>query len=165
MISKILTLFVLGTLACPAQTAAKPPAAAAGAAKSAPKAAAAKGSTTAEAAIRAVLERQETDWNRGDTEGFLLGYDADTTFVGDKVTKGLDELRVRYQSHYPTRASMGHLTFSDLEVHMLGPEYAYVIGHWRLERKAEDGGETSGMYTRLFKHTPRGWKIIVDHTS
>jgi uncharacterized protein (TIGR02246 family) len=165
MISKILTLFVLGTLACRAQTAAKPPAAASGAAKSAPKAAAAKGSTTAEAAIRAVLERQQTDWNRGDTEGFLLGYDTDTIFVGDKVTKGLDELRVRYQSHYPTRASMGHLTFSDLEVHMLGPEYAYVIGHWRLERKAEDGGETGGMYTRLFKHTPRGWKIIVDHTS
>jgi|SRR5580700_10182699 uncharacterized protein (TIGR02246 family) len=165
MISNILTLFVLGTLGCAAQTAAKPPAAAAGTAKSAPKAAAAKASPTAEAAIRAVLERQQTDWNRGDTEGFLLGYDTDTTFVGEKITKGLEELRVRYQSHYPTRGSMGHLTFSDLDVHMLGADYAYVIGHWRLERKAEDGGETGGVYTLLFKHTPRGWKIIVDHTS
>ena len=126
---------------------------------------AAKGSPTAEAAIRAVLERQQMDWNRGDTEGFLLGYDKDTIFVGDKMTRGLEELRVRYQSHYPTRGSMGHLTFSDLEVHMLGPEYAYVIGHWRLERKAEDGGDTGGVFTLLFKHTARGWKIIVDHTS
>jgi uncharacterized protein (TIGR02246 family) len=165
MISNILTLFVLGTLGCAAQTAAKPPAAAAGTAKSAPKTTAAKAAPTAEAAIRAVLERQQTDWNRGDTEGFLLGYDTDTTFVGEKITKGLEELRVRYQSHYPTRGSMGHLTFSDLDVHMLGADYAYVIGHWRLERKAEDGGETGGVYTLLFKHTPRGWKIIVDHTS
>jgi uncharacterized protein (TIGR02246 family) len=124
-----------------------------------------KASPTAEAAIRAVIERQQMDWNRGDTEGFLLGYDAETTFVGEKITKGLEELRVRYQSHYPTRASMGHLTFSDVEVHMLGAEYAYVIGRWRLERKAEDGGDTGGVYTLLFKHTPRGWKIMVDHTS
>jgi uncharacterized protein (TIGR02246 family) len=160
MISKILTLFVLGTFACVAQTAAKAPATA----KSGPKAAA-KGSTTGEAAIRAVMERQETDWNRGDTEGYLLGYDTETIYVGEKMTKGLEELRVRYQSHYPTRGSMGHLTFSDVDVHMLGPEYAYVIGHWRLERKAEDGGDTGGVFTRLFKHTQRGWKIIVDHTS
>ena len=164
MISKILTLFVLETLACVAQTPAKPPAAAPAAAKSAPKPAV-KAAPGAEAAIRAVLERQQTDWNRGDTDGYLLGYDTDTIFVADKVTKGLEELRVRYQSHYPTRGSMGHLTFSDLEVRMLGVDYAYVIGHWRLDRKAEDGGDTGGLYTLLFKHTARGWKIIVDHTS
>lgn len=126
---------------------------------------AAKGPATPEGAIRAVLERQQIDWNRGDTEGFLLGYDANATFVGEKITKGLEELRVRYQSHYPTRASMGRLTFSDIEVRMLGAEYAYVIGRWRLERTAEGGGDTQGVYTMLFKRTPRGWKILVDHTS
>src|SRR5271154_2737098 len=136
MISNILTLFVLGTLACAAQTTAKAPAAAPAAEKSAPKSAA-KAAPGADAAIRAVLERQQTDWNRGDTDGYLLGYDTETIFVGDKVTKGLDALRVRYQSHYPTRGSMGHLTFSDLDVRMLGVEYAYVIGHWRLDRKPE----------------------------
>jgi ketosteroid isomerase-like protein len=156
MISKILTLFVLGSLGCVAQTVAKSTAPA----KTAPKPA-----PTADAAIRAVLERQELDWNRGDTDGYLLGYDKDTTYVGEKMTKGLEELRVRYQSHYPTRGSMGHLTFSDLEVKMLGAEYAYVIGHWRLDRKPEDGGDTGGMFTRLFRHTARGWKIVVDHTS
>jgi len=147
MIPKILTLFVLGTLAGFGQNAGT------------------KRPVTPEAAIRAVLERQQTDWNRGDTEGFLLGYDKDTVFVGDKISKGLEELRVRYQSHYPTRASMGRLTFSDVEVHMIGADHAYVIGRWRLERMAEDGGDTGGVYTLLFKRTPRGWKIIVDHTS
>jgi uncharacterized protein (TIGR02246 family) len=118
-----------------------------------------------EAQIRAVLTRQQAAWNRGDTESFLTGYAADTTFVGDKITRGLTELRVRYQTHYPTIASMGRLTFSDLEVHMLGADYAYVIGRWRLARTAEAGGDTGGVYTLVFRKSDKGWKIIVDHTS
>ena len=85
-------------------------------------------------------------------------------FVGDKITRGIEELRVRYQSHYPTRASMGKLTFSDVEVHMIGLNDAYVIGRFRLQRDADGGGDTQGVYTLLFKRTPKGWKIVVDHT-
>jgi uncharacterized protein (TIGR02246 family) len=118
-----------------------------------------------ESDIRALLERQAIDWNRGDTEGFLLGYAPDTVVVGEKITRGLEEVRVRYQTHYPTRASMGHLTFSDIEVHMIGLDHAYVIGRWRLERTAEAGGDDGGVYTLLFKRTPKGWKIILDHRS
>jgi len=155
MISKILTLFAFAALGAIAQTTAKSP----------PAKPASKAIPAPDAAIRAVLDRQQTDWNRGDTEGFLLGYDQNAVFVSDKITKGLDELRVRYQSHYPTRASMGKLTFSDLDIHMLSAEYAYVIGAWRIERKPEDGGDTGGTFTLLFRHTARGWKIMVDHTS
>lgn len=118
-----------------------------------------------ESAIKAVLYKQQAAWNRGDTETFLQGYDAKTIFVGEKITRGLDEVRVRYQTRYPTVASMGHLTFSDLEVHMLGVDHAYVIGHWRLERKADAGGEAGGVYTLLFSRTPAGWKIVLDHTT
>lgn len=142
MISKLLASFAVVTV-CAAQT--KP--------------------AGAEAQIRAVLNRQMVDWNRGDTEGFLLGYDAKAIFVGDKITRGLDEVRVRYQTHYPTRASMGKLTFSDVEVHMIDPTHAYVIGRWRLQRAEEAGGDTGGVYTLLFQRTARGWKILVDHTS
>jgi uncharacterized protein (TIGR02246 family) len=122
-------------------------------------------STGADAQIRAVLFHQEAAWNRGDTEAFLQGYAANTTFVGDKITRGLNELRVRYQSHYPTIASMGHLTFSDIEVHMMGGEYAYVIGHWRVERGADAGGDAGGNFTLVFRRTEKGWKIILDHTT
>jgi len=118
-----------------------------------------------EAQIRAVLTRQQEAWNHGDTEKFLQGYASNTTFVGDKVTHGLTELRVRYQTHYPTVASMGHLTFSDVEVHMLGEGYAYVIGRWRLERSAEAGGDTGGIYTLILRKTEKGWRIILDHTT
>ena len=118
-----------------------------------------------EAQIRAVLFRQQAAWNRGDTEAFLQGYAANTIFVGDKVTRGLNELRVRYQSHYPTAESMGHLTFSDLEIHTLGADCAYAIGHWRLERTAEGGGDTGGYFSLVFRKTEKGWRIILDHTT
>ena len=121
--------------------------------------------TAGDADIKAVLYKQQAAWNRGDTETFLQGYDAKTVFVGDKITRGLDEVRVRYQTHYPTVASMGHLTFSDIEVHLIGIDSAYVIGHWHLDRKPDDGGDAGGFFSLIFRKTAAGWKIIVDHTS
>src|ERR1043166_4844507 len=96
---------------------------------------------TAEQEIRAVLDRQAVDWNRGSTDAFLEGYAPDPTFVGDTVSRGLDEVRARYRSRYPTPAAMGHLTFSEVEVHMLGSEHAYVTGRWKLARSKEAGGD------------------------
>jgi len=120
---------------------------------------------SAEAQIRAVMDRQVVDWNRGDTDGFLLGYDPKVVFVGEKITRGLEEVRVRYQTHYPTRASMGKLTFSDLEIRQLDPTHAFVIGRYHLERGQEGGGDANGVFTLLFLKTAKGWKIVVDHTS
>jgi uncharacterized protein (TIGR02246 family) len=133
--------------------------------KSPPAAATSSASMTTEAAIKTVLERQAFDWNRGDTDGFLVGYAPDAIFVSDTVTRGLEQLRVRYQSHYPTRASMGKLTFSDIEVHTIDANNALVIGRFHLERDTVGGGNTQGVYTLLFKRGPKGWKIAVDHTS
>src|ERR1700739_2062664 len=93
--------------------------------------AAAAAPPTAENEVKAVLYRQQAAWNKGDTETFLQGYATNTIFVGDKITRGLEEVRVRYQTRYPTIGSMGRLTFSDLEVHMLGADNAFVIGRWR----------------------------------
>jgi ketosteroid isomerase-like protein len=145
LIAKLLLPFVIVTI-CAAQTpTAKPPG--------------------TEAQIRAVMDRQVVDWNRGDTDGFLLGYDPKVVFVGEKITRGLEEVRVRYQTHYPTRASMGRLTFSDLEIQQLDATHAFVIGRYHLEREQEGGGNASGVFTLLFQKTAKGWKIVVDHTS
>jgi ketosteroid isomerase-like protein len=118
-----------------------------------------------DATIRAILDRQVFDWNRGDTDGFLLAYAEDAIFVSDTITRGLEKLRARYQSHYPTRASMGKLTFSDLEIKTLDANSTFVIGHFKLERDAEGGGDSHGVFTLLFKRGAKGWKIAVDHTS
>jgi uncharacterized protein (TIGR02246 family) len=120
-----------------------------------------------EAQIRQVLEEQAAAWNRGDIRAYMEGYDksSETTFVGTTVTKGHAEVMARYLKRYPTRANMGTLGFSGLEIRPLGPDYAAVIGKFHLDRTAEAGGEASGIFTLVFHKTSEGWKIILDHTS
>jgi uncharacterized protein (TIGR02246 family) len=121
--------------------------------------------STVEEQVRAVLDKQVGAWNKGDTEGFLDGYASDTVFVGEKMTRGLEDLKKRYQEHYPTRAAMGKLSFYDLEIHPMGKDFAYVIGRWQLERDQEGGGNVSGVYSLVFRRTAIGWKIVLDHTN
>lgn len=119
---------------------------------------------TVEEEVHKVLDKQVAAWNKGDTEGFLEGYASDAVFVGDKITRGIEDLRKRYQQHYPTRESMGKLSFHELEIHDMGKDYAYVIGRWLLERDKEGGGNAEGVYTLVFRRTSIGWKIVLDHT-
>ena len=123
--------------------------------------------TPSEAGIRAVMDAQQAAWNRGDVEAFMSGYDASdsTTFVGSTITRGYRQVLENYHRRYPTKEKMGRLTFSGIEVMPLGSEYASVLGKWHLDRSREAGGEVGGIFTLLFRKTPNGWKIILDHTS
>jgi len=120
-----------------------------------------------ETQIRQVLEDQAAAWNRGDIRGYMEGYakSSETTFVGTTITKGHAEVMARYLKRYPTRAEMGTLGFSGLDIRILGPDYASVIGQFHLDRPADAGGKASGIFTLLFRKTSEGWRIILDHTS
>ena len=122
---------------------------------------------TSERDIRAVLAMQQAAWNRGDVEAFMAGYDesATTTFVGATITHGFEQVLESYHRRYPSREKMGQLAFSELEIRLLGADYASVVGKWHLARTAEAGGEVGGIFTLLFQKTAGGWKIILDHTS
>jgi len=118
-----------------------------------------------ESAIRAVLDAQAAAWNRGDIEGYMDGYDwsPKTEFVGgDSITRGWQEVLDRYKKKYDTREKMGTLTFSDLEITMLGKDAALVLGRWRLKRATD---EPHGTFTLLFRKTKSGWRIVHDHSS
>ncbi|MGH9558927.1 MAG: YybH family protein [Bryobacteraceae bacterium] len=119
----------------------------------------------AESAIKAVIYSQQAAWNRGDTEAYLKAYSASAVVVSGKITHGIDEIRVLYQTIYPTLESMGHLEFSDVEIHTIDPAHAYAIDRWKLDRKPADGGTTEGFHTIVFAKTPAGWKIVLDHAS
>lgn len=112
-----------------------------------------------------VIEAQQAAWNRGDIPAFMDTYSGDCTFVGSEILRGRDAVLARYRKRYPTKAAMGTLRFSDLAVTPLGTNYASVIGRFRLERPERDGGNTHGVFTLLFRKTPHGWKILLDHTS
>ncbi len=116
-------------------------------------------------AISAVLNAQQTTWNRGDVDAFLGGYwhSPELTFSGSSgVARGWDGVLTRYKKNYPDRAAMGQLDFSDLEFRFLGPDAALVLGRWHLKRERDDLG---GVFTLVWQRFPEGWKIIHDHTS
>jgi uncharacterized protein (TIGR02246 family) len=104
---------------------------------------------TPEAAIRGVLEEQVQAWNEGDLARFVRTYSAETVFVRKEVTRGNSGLLERYRRIYPTRERMGTLTFSDLEVKMLGRDYASVLGRYHLKRTTTGGGDAQGIFTLL----------------
>jgi uncharacterized protein (TIGR02246 family) len=117
------------------------------------------------AEIQSVLRAQQDAWNRGDIDAFMNGYarSRSTVFVSDdQVRRGWETVRERYRQKYSNRARMGTLAFSDLEVTMLSPEAAVVLGRWTLKR-AKD--EPHGRFTLILKRLPEGWRIVHDHTS
>ena len=117
------------------------------------------------AEIQAVLRAQQDAWNRGDIDAFMNGYarSASTLFVSeDEVRRGWETVRERYRQKYSDRTKMGTLTFSDIEVTVLSPDAAVVLGRWRLTRPAD---EPHGRFTLILKRLTEGWRIVHDHTS
>ena len=117
------------------------------------------------AQIRSVLHAQQNAWNRGDINGFMNGYarSASTVFISeDSIRRGWETVRARYTQKYSDRRKMGTLSFSDIEINLLSPDVAVVLGRWRLER-AKD--RPHGRFTLIFKRLPEGWRIVHDHTS
>ena len=115
--------------------------------------------------ISSVMTRQQTDWNAGDIPAFMKGYwnAPQLSFSGSTgVSRGWQAVLERYQRNYPDHATMGHLDFSDLEIHTLGDSAAMVLGKWHLKRSS---GDIGGVFTLVFQKFPDGWKIIHDHTS
>lgn len=114
--------------------------------------------------IRAVMNKQADDWNRGDIPAFMEGYwkSDKLAFVGSQVTKGWQPTLDRYKRSYPDKSAMGTLTFSDLEITVLSNDSALVLGSWSLKREKDNPG---GKFTLIFRKFKEGWRIIHDHTT
>lgn len=117
------------------------------------------------AAIRKVMDEQAAAWNKGDIEGFMEGYwnSPEMKFVsGENVARGWQSALDRYRKNYDSKAKMGVLTFSELEITVLSKDSALVLGNWALQRDADN---PKGKFTLIFRKFKTGWKIIHDHTS
>ena len=118
-----------------------------------------------EAAIRKVMDDQAAAWNRGDIEGFMEGYwrSEKLTFVsGTNVTRGWQATLDRYKKSYDSRAKMGELSFSGLEIMVLSKDAAVVLGSWSLAREKDN---PHGKFTLVFRKLKEGWRVVMDHTS
>ena len=116
--------------------------------------------------VRKLLKDSEDAWNRGDVVTFASFYDEGATFIGREVTHGGPEaIAARYRRTYPTRETMGTLTFSEIEVRPLGDAYALAHGRYSLKRTAAGGGDAGGRFTLVLRKSSSGWRIIHDHTN
>jgi ketosteroid isomerase-like protein len=122
-------------------------------------------SNDAEAQIRNLIDVQVAAWNRGDLDAFMQTYwrSPKTAYVGSSgVFRGWQSVLDRYRRAYPDRKAMGTTTFSRLEITMLSPDAAMILGHWHLKR---ENGELGGVFSLVLRKFPEGWRIILDHTS
>jgi hypothetical protein len=124
-------------------------------------------SIPADQAIRAVLDKQVVDWNRGDLEAFATGYknSPDILFMGSRISRGYAQMLDRYRTGYSTREQMGILSFTTLEVQPLDEHFATVTGNFHLERTPAGGGNADGYFLLVVEKTPAGWKIIRDDST
>ena len=137
------------------------------------KPAAAPEAALAESSIRAVITAQADAWNRADVNDFMKAYEdsPETTFIGTALRKGYQPILERYKKAYTTPEQMGKLTFSDVDVRLLpaacgGAELALVTGKFHLERTAKgEATKDDGIFSLVWRKGPKGWKIILDHTS
>jgi ketosteroid isomerase-like protein len=118
-------------------------------------------------AIRAVLDKQVVDWNRGDMAAFATGYknSPDILFMGSPIAKGYAQMVERYRTGYSTPEKMGKLSFTALEVQPLDEHFATVTGNFHLERTAAGGGNADGYFLLVVEKTSAGWKIVRDATT
>jgi hypothetical protein len=118
-----------------------------------------------EQSIRQLLNRQSSDWNRGDITAFMNGYwENDSLMFAGKngVTYGWANTLNNYKKGYPDTAAMGKLNFDIIKVKRLSKKYYFVVGKWFLKRSI---GDIGGHFNLLFEKINGRWVIIADHSS
>jgi beta-aspartyl-peptidase (threonine type) len=116
--------------------------------------------------IRALLEQSAVGWNAGDLDAFLITYarDSATTFLTiNGLTRGFDAIRSRYAARFEPGASRDSLSFAEVEVRALTPDWALVTARYVLERG--DSVTATGPFTVVMRRQPEGWRMVHDHTS
>jgi ketosteroid isomerase-like protein len=115
-----------------------------------------------EKAIRQVMDAQEKAWDRGDIPGFMEGYSDSVCFISKRgKTCGKAAVTANYVKSYPDKSAMGDLMFDQLEVLGAGADNAWCTGNWHLYREKDTIG---GGFSLFWERTPKGWRILRDHT-
>lgn len=119
----------------------------------------------AEKAITKMLKQQETAWNNGDLDKFMIGYwqNDSLMFIGKSgPTYSYEKTLANYKKGYPDTAHMGKFTSTLISIKKLSKQYYFVTGGWYLKRSV---GDAKGYYTLLIRKIKGEWVIVVDHSS
>ena len=115
--------------------------------------------------IKNVLHTQQTAWNNGNIDEFMLGYwqsDSLAFSSTNSTVKGWQNTLDRYHNTYPNKGAMGRLKFDIIDVQLMDKTTATLIGEWVLYRKNDN---PKGGFTLIFKKINGDWLIIKDVTT
>lgn len=125
------------------------------------------GSSTAggdAALIRAVLDTTAAGWNRGDLPAYLSAYVPEATeMLATGPAGGVEAIeRTMREGFWRTGRPLQQLRYDHVNVRMLGRDNALVTGQYVLT--GAERPERTGWFTTVWTRTPRGWRMIHDHS-
>jgi hypothetical protein len=112
-----------------------------------------------------ILEKQETDWNKGNLKGFLSAYWNSDTLRSLSVRGlqyGYDRLEKKLLKNYPDSVSMGHLDYDVIQIELIGEMDAMITGKWLRKNDKKFQG---GFFTVLMRKIKGRWLIVSEQLS
>ena len=120
--------------------------------------------TTAETfdAVSNTLDAAAEAWSSGDVEAVMAVYVADEpllVFLGDTPLKGPDAVRAALQARAAQPGGLGQMTYEWFETLQFDVNTTVVSGRVVVRR---DARTSRGLFTRVLRRTPEGWRIVHD---
>ena len=117
------------------------------------------------AAIKATLDTTAAGWNRGELSVYLSAYADTATAMGSTgLVRGVRGIEGQMRAGFwRTGRPIQVLSYDHLEIRPIGPDQAVVTGQYILT----GGGrpDRTGWFTTIWVRTPRGWRMLHDHSS
>ena len=117
------------------------------------------------AAIKAVFDTTAAGWNRGELPVYLSAYVDTATAMGSTgLVRGVSGIEGQMRAGFwRTGRPLQNLSYDHLEIRPIGPDQAIATGQYILT----GGGrpDRTGWFTTIWVRTPRGWRMVHDHSS
>jgi ketosteroid isomerase-like protein len=114
--------------------------------------------------IREVMRLELETWNSGDIDGYVELYapvDSVRMLYTGGAVYGKANILAFYKKYWP-KEKMGQLSFTDVKLELLSPEYYYTSGHFHVKQK--EGKEIKGRFSGLMKKINGKWYLYTDHS-
>ena len=120
---------------------------------------------TDEAALRRLLQESADAFNKGDLPGHLASYDDSVTFMTKNGPRsGVAPIEKAFrEAYFKDGKPKQQLRFEQLAARRLSANVALVTGRYILSGGTEP--DQTGWFTTIWTRTPRGWKVVHDHSS
>jgi uncharacterized protein (TIGR02246 family) len=116
------------------------------------------------AQIRAQLDTTAAGWNRGDLSVYMSMYvDSAVAMGGPEPDRGVAAIEKSMKAGFwRTGRPLQTLRYENVEVKMLGNDYALVTGNFILT--GNNRPDRKGSFTTIWTKTSNGWKMMHDHS-